>query len=75
MPSRPWSIIGTDIFEWQNQSYLILVYSYSGWFEIDLLRDTSTRTMTRKMKAQFARYGLPDMVISDSGPQYTSTEF
>ncbi|KAK3738937.1 hypothetical protein RRG08_006504 [Elysia crispata] len=27
------------------------------------------------MKAHFARYGVPKVLVSDSGPQYTSTSF
>lgn len=35
VPDLPWSIVTTDIFEWENHHYLILVNSYSGWFEVD----------------------------------------
>jgi len=28
-----------------------------------------------KLKAHFARQGIPDIVFSDNGPQYTSKEF
>ena len=31
--------------------------------------------MTEKLKKQFLRFGIPCQIISDSGPQYTSTEF
>lgn len=31
--------------------------------------------MIHKLKAHFARHGIPDTVISDNGPQYSSQEF
>lgn len=36
IPEIPWSIVATDLFEWNGQHYLVLVDSYSGWFEVDL---------------------------------------
>ena len=31
--------------------------------------------MIEKLKKQFSRFGIPRQIISDGGPQYTSTEF
>lgn len=31
--------------------------------------------MIEKLKAHFARHGIPDVVISDNGPQFTSQQF
>src|SRR4029434_8689954 len=45
VPDLPWSTVGTDIFEWNGQHYLVIVDSYSGWFEIDLLRDLTDNTV------------------------------
>ena len=42
IPDRPWQILSTDVFEWNNQVYQVLVDSYSGWFEIDPLKDTTS---------------------------------
>ena len=75
VPNQPWATVGTDLFEWHNCMYLITVDLYSGWYEIDLLRDTSTSTIIKKMKTHFSRFGIPLMVISDSGSQYKSREF
>ena len=34
-----------------------------------------TSWVIAKLKAHFARHGSPDVVVSDNGPQYTSTRF
>ena len=68
-PSRPWQRIGVDIFTFHGKNYLITVDFYSGWFEIDL------PTVISKLKMQMARYGIPDVDISDNGPQFDSKQF
>ena len=35
VPDLPWSLVATNVFEWMTHHYLVLVDSYSGWFEID----------------------------------------
>ena len=48
---------------------------YSSFFEIDFLSDTSSESVISKLKHHFARHGIPDVVISDGGPQYSSSIF
>jgi hypothetical protein len=33
IPTLPWSIVASDLFEWEGNDYLVLVDSYSGWWE------------------------------------------
>lgn len=39
VPSLPWSTVAADIFEWNSHQFLVLVDSYSGWYEIDQLQN------------------------------------
>ena len=73
--SRPWQRIGVDIFTFHGKNYLITVDFYSGWFEINLLSDMLSPTVISKLKMQKARYGIPDVVISDNGSQFDSKQF
>ena len=75
MPSRPWSIVATDLFQWNGNNYLVTVDSYSGWYEIDLLGSNSSIAVIKKLKNHFPRYGIPDELYSDNGPQYSPYEF
>ena len=45
---------------------------YSNFWEIDLLPNTESITVVRKLKAHFARYGILDILMSGNGPQYTA---
>lgn len=75
MASRPWAKVGTDLFSFHNKDYLLTVDYYSNFWEMDFLPDTKSITVIRKLKSHFARQGIPDLVISDNGPQYASREF
>ena len=74
-PDRPCQRLGTDIFTFKSKNYLITVDFYSGWFEIDLLNNMLSQTIISKLKSHFARYGIPDVLISDNGPQFFSQYF
>uniref|UniRef100_A0A8C5QD11 Gypsy retrotransposon integrase-like protein 1 n=1 Tax=Leptobrachium leishanense TaxID=445787 RepID=A0A8C5QD11_9ANUR len=75
IPTRPWEKIGTDLFTFHGHEYLITVDYDSNFWEIDQIQDTRSTTVIRKLKAHFARYGIPDTVCSDNGPQFISMEF
>ena len=75
IPSRPWQKVATDLFTWENKDYLITTDYYSRFFELDEMTTTTTAAVVRKLKAHFARHGIPETLISDNGPQYASAEF
>ena len=75
IPDQPWVKVGTDLFNLKNKNYLLVVDYHSKFFEICLLPDTLSSTIVTHMKSIFARYGIPKIVISDNGPQYSSIHF
>lgn len=75
VPKRPWERIATDLFTYKGKEFLITVDYYSNFWEIDQLASTSASTVITKLKNHFARYGCPDTLVSDNGPQFTSKNF
>lgn len=76
VPERPWQKIGVDLFTMDQQEYLLLVDYYSKFIEVEWLKsDTRSATVITHLKSQFARHGIPEIVISDNGPQFSSREF
>ena len=73
-PSRPWQRVGTDIFTQSGIDYLVCVDYLSGYFEIDRLPSKSSKDVVYALRQQFARHGIPDVVISDNSP-FGSEEF
>ncbi|KAL8589341.1 hypothetical protein ACOMHN_052344 [Nucella lapillus] len=58
-----------------GKDYMVTVDYLSNFWEIDRLENTKASTIVRKLKAHFARYGSPCVVISDNSPQFTSENF
>ncbi|XP_063595036.1 uncharacterized protein K02A2.6-like [Penaeus indicus] len=72
---RPWDKVGVDLFELKNYNFLVTVDYFSNFWEIDRLERTSANSVIKKLKAHFARYGIPSIVVSDNGPQFRCEEF
>ena len=71
-PDLPFQKVGTDLFEWKKENYLMIVNYYSRYMEIARLKQTTTEEVMRHTKSIFARHGIPETVVSDNGPQYSS---
>ena len=74
-PSRPWERIAADLCEVNGRHYLVMVDYYSNFIEVDHLTETTSQKIIECCKCQFARHGIPDVFISDNGPQFSSTLF
>ena len=75
MPSRPWSKVGADIFELGPQQFLIMVDYWSNCFEVHELKRITSASVIRVLTVQFARHGVPEVLITDNGTQLNSSEF
>ena len=75
LPDRPWYKVATDLFQWKGASYLIIVDYFSRYIEIARLANESAGEVVRHTKSIFARHGIPEIVVSDNGPQFTSSTF
>ena len=67
--------IVVDVLEIKGTSYLVTVHYYSHFIEVDHLSTTTTKQVITKLRGQFARYGIPMQIMTDSGSQLLSREF
>ena len=74
-PTLPWQRVATDLFEWKGSKYLPIVDYYSCYIKIAQLSNESSAEVIRHTKSIFARHGIPQTVMSDNGPQFSSIEF
>ena len=74
-PGRPWEKVGTDLFEWKKSNYIVVIDYYSRYIEIAKLSSTTSSDVVRHLKSIFARHGIPNTVVSDNGPQFSSSTF
>ena len=74
--NQVWAKVGVDLFQFEGRDYLVTVEYLTNFWEVDYLRnDTTSRNVIRKLKMNFARYGIPMTLVSDNGPQFASQEF
>lgn len=75
LPKRPWILLGVDLMEFKAKKYLILIDYYSKFIEVAYLNKTTSWDIITKMKNIFSRYGIPEEIRSDNGPQFSSEDF
>ena len=75
-PDRPWQRIHIDYAgPFLGSMFLIIVDAHSKWAEVFPTSSTTSASTIRMLSETFARFGVPDRVVSDNGPQFTSDEF
>ena len=74
-PNKTLGNSGTDLFAWNGNDYLLIVDYYSQFIEFVRLNDTKAISVITHIKAVFTRHGIPSVVRSDNGPQYSATEY
>lgn len=74
-PEKPWHTVGTDLFEFEKNNYLLVIDYHSRYPEIVRLRSTLSSEIILQLKIIFGRHGIPEVIKSDNGPQYSASEF
>lgn len=74
LPDRPWQHFGVDICGPlpTGESLLVAVDYYSRWFEVGILYSTSTTKVVGCLDHWFTSHGLPELIVTDNGMQFTS---
>ena len=75
VPQRPWQNLSLDLFTWKNQEFMVLVDAYSRYFEFDLIPNTRSVTIIRKLKVHFSRFGICEKLKTDGAAYFTSEQF
>ena len=69
-------IVGTYLFHWNGQDFVLVVDYYSRYWEIQKLYKTGAATTIKKIKNEVSRLGTPEIIKRNNGPQYNcSREF
>lgn len=75
-PDGPWKRVHVDFAgPFLGSMFMVVVDAYSKWLEVVPMTTTKAPKTLKVLREIFARYGLPEQLVSDNGPQFTSTEF
>ncbi len=58
-----------------GEMFLILVDANSKWMEVHITNAATSLVTIEKMRCSFATLGLPEVLVTDNGPAFTSAEF
>ena len=73
--TRPMEILGMDLVQFRRQYALVTVGYYSGFLTYDTLDNETTEAVTAALNNIFRKFGLPEKIISDNGPCFSSNDF
>ena len=75
-PEGPWKRIHVDFAgPFYGSMYMVVVDAHSKWLEVFPMTTTTTEKTLEVLRNLFASYGLPEQLVSDNGPQFTSHKF
>ena len=75
LPQFPWQKIGVDLFHLNGATYLVAVDYFSRFPEVTKLTSTTSPAVITVLKSIFSRFGVPEIVMSDNGPQFDAQAF
>lgn len=75
-PEKPWLRIHIDYAgPFLGRMFLIIIDAHSKWLEVYPTNGNSSQTTIEKLRQCFAAQGLPQILVSDNGSCFTSSEF
>ena len=75
IPVIPWTKLASDIFHFQNDSYLLIVDFTSRFPIVRKLKSMKAKHVGSHFSEVFGEYGWPDTLLTDNGPCYASHDF
>ena len=53
----------------------VIIDAYGKWPEVHAMSSNTAQATVQQLRKIFATHGLPQMIVSDNGPQFVSEEF
>ena len=72
-PSHPWKLLGTDLFQFDWDNYLVIADNYSKFPLVTKMPIHCTaKAVADNTKKQFPEQRITQKVVSDNGPQFVA---
>ena len=63
------------VFPFLNHIFLIVIDAGSKWIEAFPMHSSTLKVTIQHLKTLFAQLGIPDIIATDNGPCFVSSEF
>ncbi len=76
-PTRPWSRIHIDFAGPMlgGKMFFVVIDAHSKWLEVVPMGTCSASTTIQALRTLFSKFGIPESIVSDNGPQFVAHEF
>ena len=75
-PSRPWNRLHIYyVGPFMNSMFLLIIDAHSKCVEIFKTSSSTSAATIKLLRSMFARFSIPQMIVSDNGSCFTSKEF
>ena len=75
-PTHPWARLHLDYAgPVQGKMYLALIDAHSKWIEAFCTPTATSSAVIQELRTMFARFGLPETIVTDNGTCFVSAEF
>ena len=76
IPTHPWQVLGTDLFQFDGDNYLVIADYYSKFpFVTKMPIHCTAKAVVDSTTKLFAEQGIPQKVVSDNGPQFVAAQY
>nr|XP_029712008.1 uncharacterized protein K02A2.6-like [Aedes albopictus] len=75
IPNLPFERVASDLFHFRGNEYILIVDSWSNFYDFKKLSRSTSDEVINIMKNWFAVHGIPRVLETDNGSQYTSQDF
>jgi len=59
LPSGLWEVVGSDLFTFDNDLYVVFIDYYSRWIEAVKVDSQTSRTVIKACWKVFSHFGIP----------------
>ena len=75
VPPCVWHTLGTDLFHWKQQDFIVVADYYSKYILVRKLPSLHTHSVLKELELMICEFGRPHIIRSDNGTCYSSREF
>ena len=74
-PETPFEQSVADLFHLEGHTFLAYADRFSGWLEVEKLKNSDFRCVRKSLLRWFQTYGVPEELATDGGPPFNAHDY